>query len=193
MAHINGIPIYKIAIDDTDPNYGVSMMSIVDEPAVEKHFMAFDRHSPAKYSIDDEKRIIMGVALRADYPIYRNDGNGEYYVVFDEATIDGIRCKFMRELRQKDVNVQHAMGVDGVYMVDSFILNQLHQVTIPEFEDVAPGSWIVGYKVDNTDVWDAVKRGELRGFSVELVNDLIPCDDPKADFGKIYNLLNLIS
>ncbi len=36
---------------------------------------------------DEEERIISGALMLADTPIYRNDANGEYYVVFTKDTI----------------------------------------------------------------------------------------------------------
>ncbi len=41
-----------------------------------------------KFAIqDEEERIISGALMLADTPIYRNDANGEYYVVFTKDTI----------------------------------------------------------------------------------------------------------
>jgi len=37
------------------------------------------------------------------------------------------------------------------------------------FEDVKDGSWFGSFKVENEDVWELVKEGKLKGFSVEGV------------------------
>ena len=41
------------------------------------------------------------------------------------------------------------------------------------YEDVADGSWFVSYLIDNEDVWQRVKSGEFKGFSVEGVFDFV--------------------
>ena len=35
------------------------------------------------------------------------------------------------------------------------------------FEDAQDGSWFISAKVNNDKVWDLVKGGQLKGFSVE--------------------------
>ena len=51
-----------------------------------------------KFAIqDEEKRIVSGVAMVADMPIYRRDAiRGEYYVVFDKESIFKIAKKWAR-------------------------------------------------------------------------------------------------
>ena len=46
------------------------------------------------------------------------------------------------------------------------------------FEDVADGSWFGSFYVENNDVWNQVKSGELRGFSVEGLFDY---EEPKKE------------
>ena len=35
------------------------------------------------------------------------------------------------------------------------------------FEDVPDGSWFGSFKVDNEEVWQMIKDGKVKGFSVE--------------------------
>lgn len=166
------LPVYVWDIDEFEKSDGISIMSIVGDPAVEKNFMCFSRSggraSQFRYSLNEEKRIITGVAIRADYPIYRNDENGEYYTVFDAKVIEKLVYKFMRDMRHKEVNVNHSASVEGVYLIESFFLSQAHRLSWPEFADVAPGSWITSYKVDNDQLWQQIKAGRLNGFSIEV-------------------------
>ena len=76
---INGIPVYDALI--TDEECGMNRISLVDAPAVEADFLAFakDKH-PQMYSVsDEEKRIVRGVIMRADFPIYRRDKRRQSY------------------------------------------------------------------------------------------------------------------
>ena len=119
---------------------------------------------------DEEERIITGALMLADTPIYRNDGNGEYYVVFSKDTIKKIAQKYFKKGYQNNVNLMHDSGqvMDGVTMFESWIVDEKRGVKPTKgFEDVNDGSWFGSFKVENDDVWNMVKDGKIRGFSVE--------------------------
>ena len=119
---------------------------------------------------DEEERIITGALMLADTPIYRNDGNGEYYVVFSKDTIKKIAQKYFKKGYQNNVNLMHDSGqvMDGVTMFESWIVDEKRGVKpMKGFEDVNDGSWFGSFKVENDDVWNMVKDGKIKGFSVE--------------------------
>ena len=119
---------------------------------------------------DEEERIIAGALMLADTPIYRNDGNGEYYVVFSKDTIKKIAQKYFKKGYQNNVNLMHDSGqvMDGVTMFESWIVDEKRGVKpMKGFEDVNDGSWFGSFKVENDDVWNMIKDGKIRGFSVE--------------------------
>lgn len=187
------LPIYTWRIDNLDEMDGVSFMSIVDAPAVEKDFIKYSKQR-VDYSLDQEQQVITGVAIRADYPIYRNENGFEFYTIFEKDAIREIVCKFMKEQRNAMVNIDHNRGnlPDGVYLFESYILNDKHTLNIPEFEDVEAGSWIVSYKVENPEIWQQIKEGKLRGFSIEITGTLEQKDDLQY-WRELYNLLNKIN
>lgn len=166
-----GLPIYDIVLGDST---GIVKMSLVDSPAVESDFFAFskDREIPL-YFADEEKHIVFGVALRADYPIYRNQGGREFYVKFSKDVIDALYQKFMIDNRQNRVNVNHSKDVNGVYLIQSFIKDSERGINPKGFEYVEDGSWFVAYKVKNPTVWESIKKGEYNGFSIEAVTELV--------------------
>ena len=52
-----------------------------------------------KFAIqDEEERIVSGALMLADTPIYRNDSNGEYYVVFTKDTIKRLLKNISRKV-----------------------------------------------------------------------------------------------
>lgn len=119
---------------------------------------------------DEEERIISGALMLADTPIYRNDGNGEYYVVFTKDTIKKIAQKYFKKGYQNNVNLQHDSGMvqDGVTMFESWIVDEKRGVKpMQGFEDVKDGSWFGSFKVENDEVWNLIKEGKVKGFSVE--------------------------
>jgi hypothetical protein len=82
---MNKLPVIYLTIDE-DHETGLDAISLVDHPAIERNWMAFNKKQ--KFSLNEEKRIVSGAAMVADYPIYRKDDDGrEYYVVFDSDAI----------------------------------------------------------------------------------------------------------
>jgi hypothetical protein len=122
-----------------------------------------------KFNIENqEQRIVTGALMIADLPIYRRDEDEEYYVSFSAAEIKKIVQRFFKKGYQSKVNVEHSTPVDGVYMFESFIIDREKGIMPPKgFEDVSNGSWFGSFKVDNEKIWNEVKAGTFKGFSVE--------------------------
>ena len=122
-----------------------------------------------KFSIaDEEQRIVSGPLMIADLPIYRRDEEGAYYVVFSADQIKKIVQRFFKKGYQAKVNIEHDKPAEGVYMFESYIIDRDRGVTPPKgFEDVANGSWFGSFKVENDKLWQQVKDGTFKGFSVE--------------------------
>jgi soluble P-type ATPase len=125
------------------------------------------------FAINDDKQEIFGPAMLADVPIYRNDGQlGEYNVVFDKATIYKIAQKFFEKDFNKNFNLMHDPNqkCSGVYAFQSYIVDSTEGRPAPKgYEDAKDGSWFLGVKVNNPEVWAKIKSGEIKGFSVEGV------------------------
>lgn len=180
---IDNIPVYNATISDEET--GMFKISLVDEPAVMSNFLAFDKtRKPLMYAIaNEEKRIVRGVVMRADFPIYRYDEKfGEYYIIYKADTIRQMAEKYLLESRQNDVNLMHEENsdVDGVQMVQCFIKDSNAGVCPTGFEDIADGSLFAEFHVVNDDVWEQVKDGTFRGFSLEGVFELVPEEDMES-------------
>ena len=179
MVTIGGIPVYDALI--TDEETGMMKISLVDDPAVMSDFQAFDNiRKMQMYSVtDDEKRLVRGVVMRADFPIYRRDERmGEYYIIYKPETIRAMAEKYLAESRQNDVNVMHSTDVDGVQMVQWFIKGD--GVSVTGFDDIADGSLFAEFHILNDEVWEAVKAGDYKGFSLEGFFDLAPERDKQT-------------
>lgn len=125
-----------------------------------------------KFSANKEKRIISGALMVADLPIYRKDEQGEYYGLFTAEDIYNIRNKFFKNNNTKSVNEMHDPNkmIDGMYMIESFIIDSKRGINAPDGLKLTDGSWFGSYKVDNEEIWnDFIKTGDFRGFSVEGV------------------------
>lgn len=171
------LPIYQAEIDPSlTSDLEVSFIGLVDRPAIERNFQAFKQH--AKFTINEEKQIISGPAMIADMPLYRKDDQlGEYYVVFGKKEIQCIVEKFSAKGYLKNFNLFHdeQQQVSDVTIFNSFISDkELGILPLSGFEDVADGSWFISAKVNNPDVWQKVKDGLVRGFSIEGIFNYIP-------------------
>ena len=187
---IGGIPVYDAIISDEET--GMFRISLVDDPAVMSNFQAFDAHKkPMMYAIqDEEKRLVRGCIMRSDFPIYRRDEKmGEYYVIYKAEEIRKMAEKYLLEGRQNDVNVMHQEGsdVDGVQMVQYFIKGD--GIQVDGFDDCADGSLFGEFHVVNDSVWDEIKAGTYKGFSLEGVFDLTP-EQNKDEIQEIVDSLD---
>lgn len=186
---IGGIPVYDAIISDAET--GMFKISLVDDPAVMSNFQAFDKqHIPQMYAIqDEEKRLVRGVVMRANFPIYRRDDRmGEYYIIYKADQIRLMAEKYLAESRQNDVNLMHQedSNVDGVQMVQYFIKGD--GVSVEGFDDCADGSLFAEFHIVNDDVWAEVKAGTYKGFSLEGVFDL----QPETDADEVQDIVDLL-
>ena len=163
--------LYDISIDPTDFETGLNAISLVENPAVEVDFLAFAKEESAVLQFADEERhIITGVAILADTPIYRIAPDGtEYYVRFTKDCIRSLVEKYFKFGLTNSVNIEHKDNqfVDGVTMLESYIIDKERGICPSEFASAPDGSWVVSYKVSNLDVWNKIKSGEVKGFSVQ--------------------------
>ena len=180
MVTIAGIPVYDATISGED--CGMFKISLVDDPAVQSNFLKFSSNKQMQmYAVaDEEKRIVIGCVMRADFPIYRRDDkNGEYYVIYKADTIREMAEKYLLESRQNNVNLMHEEGsdVEGVQMVQYFIKDTEKGINPASFDDISEGSLFAEFHITNDEVWEAVKDGTYKGFSLEGVFDMIPEQD----------------
>lgn len=207
MKNLDGIPVYSLSIKEVDDEYGVSVISLVESPAIGKTFLALAQHEKkqVKLSLDEDRHIATGIALRANYPIYRRDEytGKEYYFEVSPEQMEMIVQKFMREGRNMSVNIEHSHEsfVDDCVLFESFIFTDAHKTIYPEFDDIESGSWFVSYKINNPKVWKLIKEGKLKGFSVELVGDLNEIDEDfedmteeeREEYDELKQILTLIN
>lgn len=174
-AQIGNIPVFDAVIGDDD--CGMLCISLVDAPAVMSDFLAFaEDKQRLNYAVQDEdKRIVRGCVMRADFPIYRKDqAHGEFYIIYTADTIRTMAEKYLAESRQNEVNVMHLPDsfVNGVHMVQYFIKGD--GISVEGFDDCADGSLFAEFHVVNDGVWAAIKDGTFKGFSLEGVFELAP-------------------
>jgi hypothetical protein len=194
------LPIYQLEIsDDLNDGAEVDFVALVDRPAIERNFLKF-KEARSNFAIQSEdRRIVSGALMLADTPIYRNDQNGEYYVTFTKETIEKIAQKFFKKGYQSNVNLMHdeAQAVDGITLYESFIVDSSRGIApMKGFEDAPEGSWFGSFKVENEDVWQKIKSGEFKGFSVEGIfnykKEKQPMSVEEAMWSQIVSILEQV-
>lgn len=164
MEMYNEKPLLRFTIDGDED--GVNVISLVEFPAVERNFIQLSKE--VKLSLNDEKKELLGVALIPDMPIYRRDKQGEYYIVFSAESIRKIAIDFYRKLNVNMADVEHNHNIEnGITYFQSMIIDKEQGICPKAFKDLPNGTWIVGCKIDNINVWDAVKNGTVKGFSID--------------------------
>lgn len=173
------LPLYSIFVNPEDTETGMFLISLVDEPAMETAWLAFNEDKESlKFAVqDEEKHIITGVAIRAGVPIYRRKGDQEFYVMFKKEDIPTIVEKFMKSGFANFINLQHdestVSDTDAV-MVESFFIDKARGIVPNEFKDIEDGSWFVSFKILNDNIWQQIKAGDFHGFSIEIAAELEP-------------------
>jgi len=166
---MENLPFYEALI--TDEMEGMTCLSLVDYPAVESDFLAFagQKQYQAYRVKDEDKHLVHGVVMRADFPIYRYDEQlGEYYVVYRPETIRLMAEKYLKDAMQNNVSLMHdGQQINGIHLVQWYIKDSSRGIVPEGFEDIKDGSLFAEYHIDNPFVWDLVKAGSLKGFSLE--------------------------
>jgi len=143
----------------------------------------------------ESEHIITGPLMIPQQLIYRNSEQfGEHYVKFSVDTIKQIAIKFSKKGYQKNVNLMHEadMQVEGVTMFESFISDSKRGIKPMEaFKDLPDGTWFGSFYVENPKVWELVKSGEVKGFSVEGMFDYeAPMSEDEKQLAELREILN---
>lgn len=165
------IPVYKMELDPNEPKLGMKIMSMVDAPAIMVNWVKFKDSQQVKFAIDsEEERIVFAPALIPDMPIYRNVGGKEFYLTIDAPTIQATAIKFAKDNLTNNLDVNHDGNiVKDVTIFESFITSENRVQAAKGFEDLPLGTWFISAKVNNDEVWNRIKSGELNGFSIDAL------------------------
>ena len=142
---------------------GVFAISLVDRPAIQEHFIALSEHKIELKVVDEDKRILVGLALVPNKKIYRNVNGKEFNVFFSEQTIEKTNELFMRNLNLNSITSQHETKVSGVSVIESWIVEDEKNDKSNLYNlNAVKGSWAVKMKVYNDEEWNKVKLGEYK-------------------------------
>lgn len=161
--------IFELVIDEDAELYGIDAISLVDKPAIELDFVALKADRVQFAEVDADKRILIGPALVPDKPIYRKNGEEEFYVYFSKNTVRRASELYMVHGNQRNHTLEHEHNIQGLTLVESWVVEDKRKDKSALYGlDVPVGTWMVAIKVENEAIWNEwVKEGLVKGFSIE--------------------------
>jgi len=163
--------IVELIINEENESLAIDCISLVSEPAIEENliFMSKAKNNLTLAKIDTDKREIISPALIPNKNIYRVDENGDdYYVYFSKDTVKNCAYSFLKNNNHHKATYQHQERVSGVLTVESWIIEdpKMDKANLYGFQ-LKKGTWMVKMKIENDDLWQKVKSGDIKGLSIE--------------------------
>lgn len=154
---------------DEEQEIGIEAISVVENPAIEEDFIALKSQEFKLAEIDKEKRILMGALLIPNKPIYRRNGEDEYYIYFSKDTVLKASQMYLMQGKQNNSTLEHQYQINGLSLVESWIVeDKVHDKSVKYGMDLPLGTWVGSVKVNNDKIWEEfVKTGKVKGFSIE--------------------------
>lgn len=143
-------------------------VSLVKDPAIEETLLKFSKEEEEKlHFFNDEKRIIYSVAMIPNKLIFRKDIKGEPAQVFyDEKAIEDFQQAYFRK-SDLSTNINHSeFNTQGVFPFENWIVGEDNKAELLGL-NAPKGSLVMGFKIDNDEVWNEIKNGNLDGLSIE--------------------------
>jgi hypothetical protein len=160
--------VFKLKID-LDDETGLTFNALVDDPAHRKNFLAFNKNQKQVF-LNEEKRMVTGVAISANQYIRRFDAQmGEYFVYFPAEEVKKMILKMSRQQLLSSVNLMHdnRKVVKGITFVEGYFVDETKRPPAALDVNVNDGSYVMTYFVSDDQVWADIKNGKYLGFSIE--------------------------
>jgi hypothetical protein len=164
------LPIIELTLEDLEQ--GIDATALVENPAIQRNWMTFKEHKSYEFKTHNEdKRILAGALMVADFPMYRNMNGKEFFVKFSSETIEQLADRMVLNNKLTAFNFEHDSKKElaDMHIQQFFIINtELGMDTPKGFDTLPNGSLFAFVKVNNEQVWnDYVKTGIVKGFSIE--------------------------
>jgi hypothetical protein len=184
--------IIELILDDNEELSGIDAISVVENPAIEEDFIALNNQEVKLAEVDSEKKILIGALLIPNKPIYRRNGDNEYYIYFSKDTVLKASQMYLMKGNQNNSTLEHQHELKGLSLVESWIVeDETHDKSRKYGLNVPVGTWMGTVKVNNDEVWNNyVKTGKVKGFSIEgYFADKMerPKEQVKDELAKIEN------
>ncbi len=147
---------------------GVFAVSLVESPAIEENWVALSSHGIELKVTDEERRVVVGMALVPEKRIYRKQNGKEFNIWFSKETISKTQELYMRNLNANNATTEHEKPVKDCTVIESWIVEDEKNDKSNIYDLKAPvGAWVIMMKINNDAEWEEVKKGTYKGFSIE--------------------------
>lgn len=169
------LPLYDITLEDFEQ--GMYKISLVDKPAIEENFIYFSKQSIEMFA-NDEKREVVGPIMIPNKQILRQSAeNGYYYVRFTEDTIREIMYNYSKKGLFNEFGIQHENDTTDVVMLEIWMKESDNDKSKDYGFDLPNGTVFVKAKIESSELFSAIKNGEVNGFSIEIQADIKPVNN----------------
>ena len=95
----------------------------------------------------------MGALLVPNKPIYRKNGDDEYYIYFSKDTIAKASQLYLKNGYQGNSTLEHASSLEGLTLVESWLVeDEVNDKSRAYGMNVPVGTWMGSVKVDNDEI-----------------------------------------
>jgi len=162
-------PVYEFIINPESDHFTTA---IVKSPAVESTLMYFNEETEKPiFFASEEKRVIYAVAMRPNKLIFRKETDKipAHYGFFSAESIEKFQENYAKHQGDNKVNVNHTeTPIDGVFKIENWIVKDAEIDKSKALGmDTQVGDLIQGFKIENDEVWQQCKSGNLDGLSIE--------------------------
>ena len=173
----------ELFIDEESKDDGIYAISLVEFPAIEENFVALSQHKVEFKTLDEDKRIVVGLALVPNKKIYRRKKDYEYNIVFSDETVRKASELYLKSLKNNNTTLEHQSLTSGVSVIESWIVEDERMDKSNLYGlNASKGSWVVTMKVDNDNVWDDIKKKKYLGLSIEgIFSDKVDLSNDKTE------------
>lgn len=149
----NIFPSGSFLTSDSGIDMGVPEM---DVPHLSKEFLEKRKINIMK--LDAPRQIVIG-ALYVPFDENNPETVDTHGHACSKEEIQNAQIEFMRKMQLANVDLQHNFEKGYGFVVESYIAKDGD----PDF---IPGTWVVGVKVTDNNVWKQIVKGEIAGFSL---------------------------
>ena len=177
--------LYELILSDEEVQ-GIDAISVVGSPAMESQFIMLSEEKKVAFAkVDNEKQILLGVAMIPEKKIYRvdPDTNEEFNVFFSKETIKRASELYLKKGNQSNANLEHSKIALSGTIVESWIVEDTQKDKTALYGIDAPvGSWVVAMKIEDKEQWNLCKESGT-GFSIEgMFNERVILNKLDMDF-----------
>ncbi|TES56179.1 terminase [Halalkalibacterium halodurans] len=160
-------------------NAQITHVSLVDKGANGKKFAIVKSEKDPVFQktvnimkSDEEKQLVTGVVYEPEV----EDAHGDFMTA-DE--IEKAAHQFLKDYR--NIDKQHDFISDVGEVVESWIAKS--DMTLGD-EEITEGTWVMTVKVTDNDSWEAIKKGDITGFSMAGSAEVIEKQKEKKPVSK---------